>query len=332
MVLGAPKFFYVQDTANRVFSEGDSIELRGYGFQSHERIRFFLGDSAFAIASNILTDSDGVFRIKTFLPWVPQGPYHLEAMRESGNRITSDSTLYITRTLDYEFEKLPIIEGADECGYNYLSYSYRHWSQGAQEFCNGNWKRGSAFSFEIQVPFADSFAVKVFGSNEWRFGIYRTYMNGEDIGVYDWYWPNKTDLRRDSAIFANVFLHAGIDTIRFVNEGWDDSAIEYSIGLDNLELTPLSAGTRASTPPFIATENPVVVYPDPATNDVVHISSPFDTARISIYSSIGQQVMKLWKDLRDDPSLNISALHNGNYWLTLENGSKRFMVPFSVLR
>jgi len=332
-ILSQPKLVYVQDSAGRTFSERDSIEIRAYGFDPGEKLRPLLGDTAFTDIPLIVADTDGVARWKSFLPWVPQGLYHLYVVRESGDRVTSDSALYVTRTLNYEFELMQhAAPGDTNAGYDYASFSDKHFSQGALEFCGGNYHRGSTFAFEFETPYADSFKVTVFASIAHRFGIYKAYLNGVELGERDWFvnvpFPA---IFRDSEVFQNVYIRAGKDTITFVNDGWADSANEYSIALDNLHLSPLSAETKTIARVDLESYSALSLYPDPVTQNILHIKGvSSDNIPITIYSSIGKRVMEV--TLSHDRSLNISTLQNGNYWMMIEDGSARGSLPFTVIR
>ncbi|GEM_PF-4377462 len=337
-VLAVPKLRYVQDTANRCFSEGDSIELRGYGFHSGERLTLLLGDSLFSNPSTIVADTDGVFRAKLFLPWVPEGHYRVQVKRESGGSIISDSSLFVTRTLNYEFELLPNPNGG--ATYSYV-YQPGYWSQGAIAFCNGNWKRGSEFDFQFQVPFADTFSTTVFGVGDKRYGIYRTYIDESDLGLHDWFFatPNGGSIIRDSAVLPSIYLTAGLHTIRFVNEGWDDSAVEYSIAPDNMHLRPLSAlaGYPASSvAPLPPEAHSFGVYPNPLKDEVLFVSGiPDSNGDISvvIYNAIGQIVDRVVAPAQSgDRSIVLPALPNGNYWLRIELPQSRKALSISILR
>ncbi len=332
-VLAAPKLLYVQDTANRHFSERDSIELRGYGFNPGELLTVMLGDTIFPAPSTIVTDTDGVFRTKIFLPWVPEGYYHVYAKRLSGMIVTSDSSLFVTRTLNYEFEDLPMTGGA------FYSYVSPQWSQGAIAFCNGNWKRGSEFDFTFQVPFADSFAATVFGVSSDRYGIYRTYIDGTDMGVYDWFRNQPWDvLTRDSSNLSPIWLDKGQHLIRFVNEGWDSGAVEYSVAPDNLHLRPLSSssGSVLDVTPTIPAKMPLVAFPDPLDQLVLSISGIPDSAATIpaiLYNELGKRVLQTFllpeSGVR---TLYIPSLPNGSYWLSLQFSSGRQVIPFQLHR
>ncbi|MDP4199983.1 MAG: DUF2961 domain-containing protein [Bacteroidota bacterium] len=337
-VLGAPKLFYIQDTAGRVFGERDSIELRAYGFLSHERLSLLLGDTLFQQMPSIMADSDGVVRLKTHLPWVPQGRYSVRMLRATGASVIADSTLFVTRTLNFEFEMLPVIEGKDEATYSYISLSGKHWSQGTIEFCYSYHERGKVFAFQFAVPFADTFSTTVFSTIGDRYGIYRTYIDSTDLGSHDWFldvpWGT---IYRDSTILPNIYLAAGTHTIRFVNEGWDDSAVESSFGPDNFTLRPLSGSADyfQGVAPLTASES-LAIFPNPLDQlslSVAGLPDALGSVPAVLYNAIGQEVLRTI--LLSGPrqrTFTVPQLPNGSYRLAIELPSGRSVIPLALQR
>ncbi len=336
-VLGAPKLLYVQDSALQTFSERDSIEIRAYGFNANEHLMLRLGDSLFKQYPTIIADSDGVVGLKTFLPWVPQGNYYLNVMRDNGAIVSSDSSLSVTRTLDYEFELLITPGGGGT--YSYVPEEDWHFSEGAIAFCGGNWTRGSTFTFQFLVPFSDTFSTTVFGVIGNRYAIYRTFVDTSDMGLHDWFWnvPWGT-ITRDSTILPNVYLTAGLHTIQFVNEGWDDSAVEYSIAPDNFTLRPLStySGSEASVRADIASpEITLALSPNPVVGQSLSIWGVPDsigTLSVIFYNEIGQSVLDAVLSQQGSiRTIDLPHIPSGSYWLSLPLPTGMKFMRFNIL-
>jgi hypothetical protein len=329
-VRGSPKILYLQDSANRVFSERDSIELRGYGFQSNEQLSLRLGDTLFTGPSYVVTDADGAFRVKAFLPWIPEGGYHVAVSRTNGALVVADSPLYITRTLNYEFE---LLHNPDKGAEYSIVYNGLHMSQGGIAFCYGNAIPGREFSFEFSVPYADTFAVTVFGLKGSRYGSYRTYIDSLLVDTHDWHYDG---LARESKQIEGAWLSQGIHTMRFVNEDPFDRNIEFSLALDHLHLRPLSENSRASVPGVPSGGGSIKLFPNPLDQSVLSISGIADSVpgvSYTLFDEIGRQTLQgHFQKQADFWTTNISAIINGHYWLVLHLPDRTLTIPLLISR
>ncbi|MDP4233539.1 MAG: DUF2961 domain-containing protein [Bacteroidota bacterium] len=337
-VLSLPKLLYIQDSAGRMFGESDSIQLRAYGFKSGEQLTLLLGDSVFKQTPHVVADSDGVVRLITHLPWVPQGRHSVKLLRSTGSSVISDSSLFVTRTINYEFEGLPQVEGNENSGYSYISIYGKHWSQGAIQFCYGNHELGRTVAFNFVVPYADTFSTEVFSTIGNRYGIYRTFIDSTDLGSHDWYLNMPWGIVfPDSTLLPNTYLTAGLHTIRFVSEGWDDSAVENSIAPDHFTLTPISrfGGYFQSVLPSVPTEE-ISIFPNPLDKESLSIAGlpdSLDRIPITVFDDLGSPVHRgILLSTSGPRTLTIPPLINGRYWIAIEMPAQTRLLPLVLLR
>ncbi len=335
-VLSSPKIIYLADSAQPEFSEGDSIVICAYGFNANEQLSLMLGDTIIGYSPTVIVDSDGSAKLKTYLPWVPEGNYYLTIRRADGSLIHSDSTLYVTRTLDYEFEQMPAT-GPPYWVPTPTYYSRQNWhlSQGEFSFCNGNWVQGSTYTFQFSVPFADTFAPTLFALKGDRYAIYSIFMDGIKLGVHDWFIPQGDPLR-DSEVLSPIYLTAGLHTITCINTGHDDSTREYSFGPDNITLRPFSAASRPDAVPAITAEPTIAIFPNPVDQAMLSIAGLPDSlgeVPIRLFNDLGQEVIQTILPVSSGPrSLNMSSLSNGNYWIVLSLPEGMKFLRVSVLK
>ncbi|HEY3875992.1 MAG TPA: DUF2961 domain-containing protein, partial [Candidatus Kapabacteria bacterium] len=321
-ILSNPVLLYLADSINPIYGEGDSISIRAYGFHSNESLSLFLGDTPFYFSPHVIADSDGVVRIKSFLPWVPEGIYRLMLARSDGSKVLSDSVLFIDRTLDYEFELLSSTGPTyGPPSYNYYSDTVWRVSQGAFAFCYGNWTPGSTFTFQFTVPFADTFAPTLFALKGDRYAIYTISIDGTEEGTHDWFL-SQGDPLRDSEGLAPIYLTAGVHTITCFNSGHDDSTREYSFGPDNVTLRPLSPNSRPDAVPVAAPQVPISIFPNPLNESMLFLQGLSDSLRevsVRIYNEMGEEVIGTVIPISSGGGwINASDLANGSYWVVLE--------------
>lgn len=102
---------------------------------------------------------------------------------------------------------------------------------------------------------------------------------------------------------------------------------------DFYRFDPMLVGTQGPTPNLPT----LSVWPNPAASDQLWLERPHwlqGTARLSVFNTLGQPVLQQWLPATDTdttPSIDISTLPAGLYWLSLGQGSQiataKFLKP-----
>ena len=299
-VLTSPIVFPVSDYNPIRLHFGDSLLVRGNGFIKGEKIHIYLDSILISIEDTIIIQDDYSFQAFVRMPYIADRRYQLSVIGELSKRIVANAPVFITRDLDYEFEKL--VAGATWYkGWLYrenLTYRwYEKWSkQGIARFEADS--IDDTCSFRFYMPVSDTFDVTLLSTVGSDYGNYTYALDGKIIGSYSGYkhpiefWINV--FPSDTMKLGVQYLSSGWHTFSFRCIGKNDSALKYWCGPDVLRLTPttvlpLSPGTITDTTTSKVTELPQLsltpyIYPNPATTKGVLVGMTKDNTTSDSYA------------------------------------------------
>ncbi len=333
IILSRPSLTLQIDTVPFVKRWGDRVQLSGHGFTPGEAVSFYLDTAEAFTAAKVLADSAGSLFANISIPWVDAHPYILKGVGSGGTVAWSDSSINVSRDLNYEFEDLlPATTNHSGASWSYMGWHLpERWSNQAIVFCYAD--KGAAISFGFYLPVSDTFKTIVYVTKGLRFADYRISIDssfGADFSGFsngDFNIP----LRSGGIDAGTHFLTKGFHVIRFDNIGRNDSCVEYSLGPDNFVLVAASQFHLLQSVPLnpVSLDN-IEAYPDPIISRtlrvkveshlVIQSSSPVE---IHLFDAIGKDYGSVFQGLLTGQStvlsIPIPLVSAGAYFLRVSS-------------
>lgn len=304
----SPEKYYVEsspvirpivDTLPITVRAGDSLWLKGFGFQSNERVSFYL--DSIPMDQSTVANSNNEFLTMVRIPYVSDRSYLLVARGERSGNATAEVPVTVTRTIDYEFEDMmpPTVVTPGQCYAEDVSYYWEaFWSkQMFVYFKPDSILTGAELEFQFSMAHADTFDFIYHGSYGPDLGRYTAYLDGDSIAMIDGYgntggWmPNP--LPTGPMDLGIHYVSEGVHHIRFRCLGRDDSATNYWIEPDCLLLRPTTympptpgtilAGIPAPGAPSLLGQ--LNIYPNPIENGMTSLSIILPNAYAAFFGS-----------------------------------------------
>lgn len=343
-IITKPAIRFLRDPLPETIRWTDTLIVQGSGFTPGETVYLSFDTTYSPSLSPCIVDSQYSFRCVITTPWLSNGAYHIHALGSKGTRASSDSTITVTRSLNYECEYLwPPIQADGDCGVDYMVYFDKRWSnQTYVRFQPGDINKVYKLSF--QIPYSDSFHVSLFATKGSRFGKYEIAIDNNKAITFDGYEDRDfgDPIRSDAIDLGHPFLIKGYHTMTFKCIGKQHD--EYLFGADNFVLDPLSTfvpqpldhiSEAPAVAPSLLQSSLIKVYPNPAGN-LTHIQLDIPLQRddtdvqiqFKLRDLLGRTVLNAELQpnryiTRYTKDLDLSALPAGAYFLTISTtGSK----------
>lgn len=358
-VLASPIVFPDVDYSPIQLHFGDSLLIKGKGFITGEKIRIYLDSILISMVDTIIVRADHSFEAFVRMPYIADRRYRLSVVADLSGQFVSKEPVYITRDLDYEFEKL--VDGATWYrGWLYkenLTYRwYDYWSkQGVARFEADS--TGDTCSFRFYLPVSDTFDVKFLSTVGTEFGDYTYSLDGKIMGFYSGYelpiefWINV--FPSDTMKLGVHYLSSGWHTFSMQCTGKNDSANRYWCSPDVLQLRPttvlpLSPGTITDTATSKVTELPQLsltpyIYPNPATTTGVlvgmtkdnTISDSYAHCSVTLIDATGRKIYMSneipFVDGEAETLINTEKISAGSYYVVFTYTQGKETREFSRL-
>ncbi len=333
-VLASPAIRPLVDTLPITLRAGDSLWVKGIGFQPGEIVNFYL--DSIALGESAIANSNNEFVTLLRMPYIAEHSYLLVARGARSGNATADLRVTITRTADYEFEDMmpPDTVTPGDCDAENVSYFWEaSWSkQMFVVFRPDTVLTGAELELSFTTPRSDTFNMIYHASIGPDQGRYAIRLDGDSIARIDGYgntggWmPNP--LPTGPIDLGIHFLPAGRHNILFTCLGKADSATAYNIFPDCLVLKPTTympptPGTILAgvTPPDTALSRPqnfsLQLYPNPVRNGAATIDLTLPATHAEFYqASVAVQVFDVLG--REIPGVMAGYVANGILDGTLE--------------
>jgi len=276
-ILHTPAIRALVDTLPITLRAGDSLWVKGTGFQPGETVSFYL--DSIPLGQSVVTNSNNEFVTMLRMPYVAEHSYLLVARGAVSGNATAEDRVTSTRTVDLEFEDMmpPTFQTPGSCYAEDVSYFWQAtWSkQMFVYFQPDTTLVGAQVEFQFPVPCADTFDIVYHGSVGASQGRYAVRLDGDSIATVDAYaTPTWMDPLPSGPVDVGIhYLAAGSHRIRFTCLGKSDSATNYWIQPDCLVLRPTTY-----MPPTPGTILATVLTPNPPSSGI-----PVSSRSLEIY-------------------------------------------------
>jgi hypothetical protein len=318
LVMKDPLVYPIADFVPPVLRFGDSLLVRGRGFIPGETIKIYLDSILISNTDTIKVRDDYSFESVVRMPYIADRKYQLAARGELSGRAVSPSAVYITRTLEYEFEdNVPAaLWSGDTLFSENLSYRwYAKWSkQGIASYVAK--ASGDSVRFMFSLPVRDTFDVHLLLSVGKKYGKFSYSLDDKHAGAFDGYKvldPNWMEIYPSDTLKLGTYsLAEGIHSFSFVSNGKNDNASGLCLGADLLLLTPttklqlaqgtiLDTSSQLSVTPYNGDDiAETFIYPNPSSQRMATVGLHFlqDTESnsslldITLFDPSGKEIMK----------------------------------------
>jgi hypothetical protein len=300
-VFDEPMLEIIKDSSNHQYKWKDSLYIIGHGFKPNTSINLMMND--LELVEKPITDNYGSFSTFFQIPRIHEGLYYIFA-NDSTSLIKSDSSIDITRRLNYEFEDLAV-QKTEGIYYNwYCGFFKGNWSREFSLFFSP-WKLGRSITFLIDLPVSDTFNVNLFFGKYRNSGIYSVFIDGKyciDINGYqdvDKGYP----IRSDSCQILTSYIEKGEHTIQFFCNSKESNSMGIDLLVDNIEFIPttkfkeINDSTNNNQPIY----NHFSIYQNPIhpSNNFLNIILPNILTEstyylVSLYDYLGNHITDLF--------------------------------------
>jgi len=348
-VLRTPAIRALVDTLPVTLRAGDSLWVKGIGFQPGETVSFYL--DSIPLGQSIITNSNNEFIAMLRMPYIGEHTYLLVARGSNSGNATAQDRITITRVEDIEFEDMmpPTFQTPGLCYAENVSYFWEAmWSkQMFVYFKPDTVLIGAQVEFQFPVSHADTFAIAYRASVGPDLGRYSIELDGDSLAAFDEYANTGVwmpyPLPSGALPLGIQYLAAGPHRIRFTCLGKADSSTNYYVEPDCLVLRPTTympptpgtilASVDTPNPPSSGTfakTRSLEIYPNPIESNTASISlilseedAPFFSSRISIraFDILGRETAAILQGhLANDQLTGTFELPNaipGTYFIRL---------------
>ncbi len=246
-LLVSPAVTLVSDFKPVVLHYKELLQVEGSAFKIGEHVTLYLDSIRVSDSNAFYVAGDYHFTGFATIPNISdRGIYHLVAIGDSGSKAVASDLVYISRTLDLEFEDM-VAEAKTDSGSvrwkNMSEYWYTTWSK--QTFAAYDPVTPlHKVTFTFRLPVADTFKTELHLTKGQSYGNYAVSLDGKKVfnfrGYYihsiSWQDPHPSDTIR----LGTVFLDSGIHQMSFYCSGKDTLSKGYLLGADLLKLTPVT--------------------------------------------------------------------------------------------
>jgi len=359
LIIDNPQVYFVRDPLPQEIRWNDTLLIYGSGFKPGEQITFRIGNTPIDPINPCYTDSNFGFKSILKLPWLDNGQYQVQAIGTLGSTAVTESSLTVTRSLNYECESLwpPTYVDAN-AGIDYMVYFEKRWSNQTYVRFEPH-EAGKKMQLGFEVPFTDTFSVEVYATKGLRFGTYNVSIDKERPVRFEGFEDRDINdpIRSNALPLGNMYLSKGFHILTFDLLGKATSSKDYLLGADNLILTPVTAFTttslgvdsvRYSTQYSLLNPQLLSIFPNPNWGKELNImlDVPLQSQDSGCYLSIsiadlfGRTLTELPVEhlqiKRFRTTLSIGNLPSGVYYciITLRKGSEieRILRPIRITK